>query len=119
MPVDHQNDPTPPGLFLGHDAPDVDLPQPARVVGAGHGRNAGHAGIWQYWVADAGSVPGITTRIDLDVFHSELGSISIFLVPEPGFATVACVATAALLGYRPSRQPSAARPDRRRFSLRT
>ena len=101
VPVDHQNDPTPPGFYLGTTPI---YPNPLGLWGPDTGSMPATWSFWQYWVADAGTVPGITTRIDLDVFHSELGSMSMFLVPEPTAAGYIGVAAMALLRSRPRRQ---------------
>jgi hypothetical protein len=99
--VDPQTDPTPPPFYLGADNPRY--PNPLGIWGPDTGAMPQTWAFWQYKVAPAGTVPGISTAIDLDVFHSEVGSIRMFLVPEP--AALPVLGTALLtLARRRRRQ---------------
>jgi hypothetical protein len=101
LPVDAQNDPTPPGFYLGTTPI---YPNPLGLWGPDTGSRPDTWAFWQYnQAAPAGTVPGINAPIDLDVFHSELGSMSMFLVPEPASMALTGLAALALVVRRPRR----------------
>jgi lysozyme len=102
LPVDPQHDATPPGFYLGTTPI---YPNPLGLWGPDTGSTPNTWAFWQYSQgAPAGTVPGINAPIDLDVFHSELGSMSMFLVPEPVSLGLTAVASLALMGRRRSRR---------------
>jgi GH25 family lysozyme M1 (1,4-beta-N-acetylmuramidase) len=100
QPVNHQTDPTPPPFYLGDETPIY--PNPLGLWGPDTGATPKTWAFWQYNIGTAGTVPGITTAIDLDVFHSELGSMDQFMIPEP--TVTAPLALLALLARRRRRR---------------
>ena len=70
--------------------------------------NPGEWAFWQYGQSISDTppsggtpVPGISGNVDLNVFHSETGSITSFLVPEPATGATALVAMMLAIGRRP------------------
>jgi GH25 family lysozyme M1 (1,4-beta-N-acetylmuramidase) len=93
--IDPQTD-DPPGFYNAQGNPVY--PNALGVWGPDTGALPTTWAFWQYTVAPNGTVDGINAAIDLDVFHSELGSIEQFVIPEPTVAVP--IAVVALLGMR-------------------
>ena len=109
--VDPLTDPTPPGFYLGTVSSPI-YPNPLGPWGLDTGALPKTWAFWQYSLG-GGTVPGIPVGVDLDVFHSELGPISMFLVPEPSGICVGALMLAAV-GLRRARRRRAHRSPPRR-----
>jgi GH25 family lysozyme M1 (1,4-beta-N-acetylmuramidase) len=93
--VDPLSDPTPPGYYLGAVTSPI-YPNPLGPWGVDTGVTPRTWSFWQYSLG-GGTVPGISTGVDLDIYHGELGPISSLAVPEPSAAAaIALVAAVAL-----------------------
>jgi GH25 family lysozyme M1 (1,4-beta-N-acetylmuramidase) len=96
--VDPLTDPTPPGFYLGAVTSPI-YPNPLGPWGVDTGALPKTWSFWQYSLG-GGTVPGIPVGVDLDVYHSELGPISMFAIPEPASAVATFALVSLALGAR-------------------